>query len=210
MRTTVRAGIVTVAASALLAGAGAAEANDYVINDNGSALLVDASYERDGVTGFAYVWQQQNGDATAFLWEQSGGWVQCAGASTKRTADDVYGFVGTFTYGTGGGTVAVAPRYATGSATAVVTAYREDVDECNGRSAVTDLGTVSLAIDLAAAGPVTSTRTRDGYHVPSEYNDRYSLSFTGRTGAGTVDVRGLSAAATGTIAKSTWSYHANG
>lgn len=211
MRTVARVGLTAVAVPVLLVGAGAgtASANEFVVNDTGSAVMVDASYTRGDVSGYVGAWQQQNGDGILWFFEQSGDWVQCTGADTKKTTDDTYGFVGSFVYGEGAATVTVAPRYATGTATGTTNAYREDIDDCTGTWNVTDIGQVPVRVDLAATGPVTTTRDRSGYHVPSQFNDRYSFSFTGRTASGTVDVAGDTASGDGVIGKNSWTYHSN-
>ena len=209
MRAVARMGIVVGAASVVLAGAGTASANEFVVNDKGTALVVDASYSRDGAYGFVSAWQQQNGDGYLYFYEQSGDWVQCSGASTKKTTDDVYGFVGSSTYGDGTASITVAPRYARGSVTGTVTAFREDIDECAGTYVCIDLGTLPVAMDLGATGPVTTTRDRGGYHQPSGFNDRYSFTFTGRDASGTVDVAGVTSEGVGVVGKTSWAYHSN-
>lgn len=211
MRTVARMGLTAATVPVLLVGAGAgtASANEFVINDNGSAEMVDASYTRGDVHGYVGAWQQQNGDGIVWFFEQSGDWVQCTGAGTKKTTDDTYGFVGAFVYGEGAATVTTAPRYASGTAVGTAYAYREDIDDCAGTTTFTDLGAVPVRLDLAATGPVTTTRHRDGYHVPSRFNDRYSFTFTGRTAAGTVDVGGATAAGEGLVGKTSWTYHSN-
>lgn len=144
MRTIGRAGFMAGAVPVLLAGtgtgAGTASAAGYVFNDNGNAVMVDASYTRGDVSGYVGAWQQQNGDGYLWYFEQSGDWVQCTGAGTKKTADDTYGFVGTFVYGEGTATVTTAPRYASGTAVGTANAYREDIDDCAGTWNVTDIG----------------------------------------------------------------------
>lgn len=54
-----------------------------------------------------------------------------------------------------------------------------------------------------------TTRDRGGYHVPSQFNDRYSFSFTGRTASGTVDVAGVTSSGDDVIGKNSWTYHSN-
>lgn len=211
MRTVVRVGLTAVAVPALLVGAGAgtASANEFVVNDNGSATMVDASYRHDSGTGYVTAWQQKDGVGYVSFFEQSGGWVKCAGGRTRNEADDVFGYVGTLRYGEGVASVTAGARYATGSAAGTVEAYRDDVDDCAATYATSYVGAVLVSLDLAATGPVHTTRSRDGYHVPSVFNGHYSFSFTGRTAVGTATVDGVSGAAEGLVGKTTWTYHSN-
>lgn len=205
-----RVAVVAGTACALLASGGTpALANDRVFNDNGSALVVDATYTRDGADGFAYAWQQQGGEGMAFFFEQSGDWVQCAGAKTKTPNDDVYGFVGTFLFGEGPATVTAGARYATGSATATVYAYRDVIDECTGTYTTTPVGEMDLAIGLTTSGGTSTTRDRSRFHIPGELNNHSSFTFTGAWGSGTATVGGDTVAADGFVGTSRWSYHSS-
>ena len=209
MRATGRAAIVMAATATLLGGGTASAANEFVVNDNGSAVLVDVAYARDGVDGYVYGWQQKNGDGYVSLFEMSGSVVQCAGQSTRRESDDVFGFVGSYRYGEGTGSVTTGTRYATGSLTGMVESYRDDFDECAGTYETTYAGALPVRVDVTATGPVETTRGRNGYHVPSLFNGHYGFSFTSRTATGTATIGGVASAADGQVGKTTWTYHAN-
>lgn len=209
MRAAGRAAIVMAATATLLGGGTASATSEFVVNESGNAVLVDASYQRDTVTGYVYGWQQKNGDGYVALFEMSGTVVQCEGESTPRESDDVFGFVGSYLYGEGTGSVTTGTRYATGSLTGTVESYRDDYDECVGTVATTYAGPLPVSVDLAATGPVATSRGRDDFHVPSQFNDRYRFSFTSRAAAGTATVGGATAAADGLIGKTVWSYHSN-
>lgn len=208
MRAVGRAGFVAGTVAALVAAGGTASAGEPV-NDTGSAVLVDASYTRDGVTGYVSAWQQQQRPARLFLFEQSGGWIDCLSGAAAEPGDEGSAYVGTFTYGEGTASVTTGPRYGTGSAKGSVEAYRETIDGCTETNVVTGIGTVPVAVDLVANGELTTTRNRADYHVPSELNEHYSLTFTSRSAAGTAEVAGLTARADGLVGKSAWTYHAN-
>lgn len=205
-----RAGLAGTAAAALVAATSGTASAGFVVNDSGTAVLVDASYVTADGYGFVSAWQPQGGEGWLFFSEDSGDWVQCTGAGTKKTGDDTWGFVGTFTYGEGPGTVSVSGRYASGSGSGTVTGFRDVVDDCAGTYVTEELGATAVSVSLAASGDVYTERGSGSFHLPGEFNERYAFTFTGRSGSGSVTVGGVASPADGGIGKTSWKYHANG
>lgn len=206
-----RAALVGAAAAALVAaGGGTAAAGEFVVNDSGTALLVDASYVTEGGTGYVSAWQQQGGEGWVFMAEENGVWTQCAGKGGKKSGDDRWGFVGTFTYAEGPGTVSVSGRYATGSGSGTVSGFTDVVDDCAGTYATREFGPIAVSVALAATGNVYTERGSGSFHLPGQFNERYAFTFSGRAASGTATVDGVTRPADGGIGKTSWKYHANG
>jgi hypothetical protein len=184
-----------------------------VINDNGKAQVIDASWWSDTESGWTYgyasAWDYGR-DAYLDFFEESGSWVWCDAGTPGDPTDDYEGFVGTYTYGSGPATVHLARGYATGHADAVVDVWVDSYNDCTGEYGYEEHPSVAVSIDLTATSPLVREKGSSSFHIPSEFNDNYRFSSAYRQGDGVVTVGEVGHAAYyGMLGQTTWHYHSN-
>src|SRR5438876_6657601 len=124
---------------ALLLTGTVAAGGPNVQNISGGATIAQADWETSDAnggytSGYAAASVEQ-GQSAAYLEfsQQSVTWVLCSDAGTPNDeSDDVYGSVGSFSYGNGPATLTVGKSYSSASASAALDVDTFTFDECSG------------------------------------------------------------------------------
>ncbi len=207
--------LMVVALAALLAVvvAGPVAAGANVSNTSGSALAAEGSWYTDGPDGYAFgyvsAWQEQ-GASAAFIqfYSDAGAKVDCTPADPT---DDAYGFVGSYRFGYGTGTLAVGRGYGSAAASGSVDIYGADIDDCAGTWLDVYEPGAPVSFDLTATGPKVMARGTWSFHIPSQFNSHSSYSSTYRIASGTATIGdGELTTIDGAIGKVSWRDHSNG
>ena len=203
--------VIPMAGLLVLAAAAPVAAGPNVSNNSGSLTVAEAYWESSdgGNESFGWVSVRREGRAEAFaeLYSSEGEYVLCVDLPGEE--DDYYGFVGTSTFGYGAATLVVGSNNSTAAATATLTAYTDSIDECNGIWEGGPESMVDVSFDLIATSGTIKVSGRESFHLPKEFNDRYSYRASYRLAEGSVAVYGVEMDAYGQIGKVSWSSHSN-
>ena len=201
---------------ALLLTGTVAAGGPNVQNISGGATIPQADWETSDAnggytSGYAAASVEQ-GQSAAYLEfsQQSVTWVLCSDAGTPNDeSDDVYGSVGSFSYGNGPATLTLGKSYSSASASAALDVDTFTFDECPGTKGESQSSNVQVAFDLMANGPLIKQSGRGTFHVPGQFNDHHTFRSTSRAATGSVSIGGASIDANGAIGKVNWSEHTN-
>ena len=170
-----------------------------VSNTSGNGVQISGDGSSENGYGYVSVADDSAYGTYGEIYQETGEWIECpagsegggkGGAVPQDTTpgDEIYGFVGTRTWGYATDVeITVSKRLETGHATGTVELYTETVDECNGvygGDPVADVGT--LDVTVTGVGPLATFRGSGHYKVPSEFNDHQSYRGKERTATGSV------------------------
>jgi len=213
------AGLMVVAIAApVLAG-------PNVSNTSGTGRSIYGEWSGDGTYGYVFAGEESNYGGFADIYQEAGEWVLCESGTPapvdkdeptpKDTTpgDEVYGFVGTRTYGYATKLhLTLSRRLETGTATGTAELYTETIDECAGVYGGDPVSeTVALNVTATGVGPLASFRGSGSYKIPSEFNGHQNYRGTERQATGSVDAgSAINATFTfGYMNQVTWTEHIN-
>jgi hypothetical protein len=129
------------------------------------------------------------GKTTVSLVMSSGELVLCDGVDTPDDpSDDVYGFVGTETYGEGVGRMTVGKTYSSAVATGTVDAEVYTFDECTGDEGTVTRKKIAVALDLTGISAVITQKVRSTISIPKRLRSKTILQAQSREAAGSLKV----------------------
>jgi hypothetical protein len=217
--------ILPLAGLLALGVAGPVAAGANVSNTSGSGQSIYGEWSADGIYGYASIGVDSEYGAFGDFYQESGEWVECdpgaAPADSGKAApvpqdttggDEVYGFLGTRTYGyTSDVQIDLSRRLETGRATGTVELYTETVDECNGIYGGDGVSNVaSFLVTVTGTGPLATFSGSGHYKVPSQFNEHQSTKGQERQASGSVVAGAISASFDWAyLTKVSWSAHSN-
>ena len=203
---------------------GPVAAGPNVSNTSGSGSSIYGEWSSEGTFGYMSVGFDSAYGAFADIYEESGEWVECEPGDGLPARDkdpiaydtgpggDIYGFVGTRTWGYGYDVdVDISRRLETGTARGTIELYTETVDECNGIYDGDVLPDVTaLEVDVVGLGSVASFRGGNFYKLPSEFNAHSTYRGKERAASGSVTAGPIEATlGSAYMSQVTWSEHSN-
>jgi hypothetical protein len=218
--------VLPIAAILALTIAGPAMAGPNVSNTSGGGETIYGEWSAEGTYGYVFLGEDSSYGGFGEVYQESGEWVLCetpvgepdggkGGPSTQDTGpgEEVYGFVGTRTFGWASDLqITLSRRLETGTATGSVELYTETVDECNGiygGDGVAEVGTINVS--ATGVGSLATFRGSGAYKIPSEFNGHENYRGSERRATGTV-VAGSAIDTSfdwGYLSKVTWTMHSN-
>jgi hypothetical protein len=204
--------VIPMAGLLALAVAAPVSAGSNVSNSSGSASTGYGSWfsEAGDESTFGYLsaWQEQGQAAVLIdVFIESGRYVDCTPADEN---DDLFGFQGTYQYGSGSGTLTVGKAFGSATASGLLDIETATVDDCAGTYDETLDSGVAVSLALVANGPKILEKGSGSFKIPSQVNTHYSYSSTSRGAAGTARIAGDDIAVDGGIGKVSWRDHSNG
>ena len=198
--------VIPMAGLLVLAVAAPVAAGPNVSNSSGTATVAEAYWgsAQNGVqsSGYISVTREGKGEAFAHFERSTGAYVLCEGGEFE-------GFVGTLMYGFGPATLTVGTNSTTASASATVESFSFAVDECDGMWDEQPGDAFDISLDLTAEGPTLRSTSRESFHLPQEFNERYSYRAAFRRATGSATIDGATLGVDGQIGKVSWSSHVN-
>lgn len=129
------------------------------------------------------------GRTTLSLSMSRGELVLCQGGQTPNDpVDDVYGFVGTATFGEGPARLSLGKTYSSAKASGTVTADVFTFSECTGDEGTSSTKSIKVSIDLSGISPIIHETVRSTISVPSRLRSKTMIRADSREAAGTVKV----------------------
>lgn len=205
--------------------AGPALAGPNVSNTSGGGETIYGEWSSEGTWGYVFLGEETGYGAFGEIYQESGEWILCApvagggpakgGPSTEDTTpgEEVYGFVGTRTYGYATDLeLNLSRRLETGSATGTVELFTETVDECAGIYGDGSSEIASIDVTATGIGSLASFRGSGSYKIPSEFNGHDSYRGTERQASGSIVAGSVIDASFdfGYMSRVTWTSHSNG
>jgi hypothetical protein len=216
--------VVPMAGLLVLSIAAPAMAGPNVSNTSGTGKTIYGEWSGPATYGYVFLGEETGHGGFGDIYQESGEWVLCepgtgpvkGDPTTQDTTpgDEIYGFVGTRTYGYAVDLqITLSRRLGSGTATGSAELTTESVDECAGIYGGDGVSSiVPINLTVAGAGALASFRGSGHYKIPSEFNGHDNYRGTERQATGLVvvgeaiDVSFDSAY----MSQVTWSQHTNG
>jgi hypothetical protein len=216
--------VVPLAGLLALTIAAPAMAAPNVSNTSGTGKTIYGEWSGARTYGYVQLGEEVGKGAFGDIYQETGEWVLCEpGAGPVKGApstydttpgDEVYGFVGTRTYGYAVDLhITLSRRLESGSATGSAELTTETVNECEGiygGDAVAEI--VPINVTVAGVGSLASFRGSGQYKIPSEFNGHDSYRGTERQATGSVVVGSAINMTFGWayMSQVSWTQHTNG
>lgn len=158
------------------------------------ALIAQAGWDTfDENTGAGEAGSAQfataEGRTTVSLSTTRGELVLCQGAETPDDPfDDVYGFVGTATFGEGPAKLSLGKTYSSAKASGTVTAEVFTFSECTGDEGTISTRSIKVSMNLTGVSPIIHETLRSTIRIPSRLRSKSMIRADSREAAGTVKV----------------------
>ena len=129
------------------------------------------------------------GKTTASLSLSSGELVLCEGGDTPDDPfDDLYGFVGTSTFGEGPAKLSLGRSYSSAIASGTVNASVFTTNECTGDAGSETTTSIKVSLDLAGVSPIVTEKLRSTISIPKQLRSKTMIQARSRQAAGSVKV----------------------
>jgi hypothetical protein len=129
------------------------------------------------------------GRTTVTLSMSKGELVLCQGGDTPDDPfDDVFGFVGTSTFGEGPARLSLGKTYSSAKGSGTVTAEVFTFSECTGDEGTTSTKSIKVSIDLTGISPIIHETVRSTISIPSRLRSKTMIRADSREAAGSVKV----------------------